>query len=106
MIDKVKALKCILSAAQTYHKELNEKKLLVLAKQGKNILGYSIQFKSYHFKHFTGVDSNLSANSFYVKALSNRLMVSEFNFKDIFFVEKNEGFRKCYEITLFSKNDR
>lgn len=88
MYDKVKALKNILSAAKIYDKELNGQDLLVLAKQGKNVISYNISFKSYHFKHFTGVDSNLSANTFYAKVLGKRLLASEFEFKDSFLVEK------------------
>jgi hypothetical protein len=88
MLDKVETLKKILSTAKTYNTELNNKDLLVLAKHGKNIVSYEIRFKSYHFKHFTGVDSDLSANSFYSKALSNRLLIKEFDFKDSFLVEK------------------
>lgn len=88
MYDKTETLKRILSAAKIYDKELNGKDLLVLAKQEKNIVSYNIRFKSYHFKHFTGVESNLSATSFYAKTINNRLLVNEFEFNDTFLIEK------------------
>ena len=85
---KKNVLKIILNAAKKYDRELKEKELLIVAKQEKTLVSYQIKFRGYHFKHFTGVESNLSANDFFKKALKNTLGINEFEFKDSLLVEK------------------
>lgn len=86
--DKTKRLKTILDTAKIYDKILKDKELLIIAKQDKMPVGYQIKFRSYHFKHFTGVDSRLNANDFFQMALKNKLSVSDIKFKDDFLAEK------------------
>ena len=86
--DKTKRLKTILDSAKIYDKILRDKELLIIAKQGKMLVSYQIRFRSYHFEHFTGVESKLNANDFFQRALHNKLSVNDFKFKDDFLAEK------------------
>lgn len=78
----------ILESAKIYNRELLGKDILVIAKQGSKLGLYTMEFRDYHYKHFTGVDSELSASIFLSKALTNRLHVDEFIVKDPFLTEK------------------
>lgn len=86
--DKAKALNVIVAAAKIYDNTLNGKELLFITKQDKKIVFYEMQFHSRNFKHFTGVDTQLSAERFYQKAINRRLSIKDFRFKDAFLVEK------------------
>lgn len=86
--DKAKALNVIVAAAKIYDNTLNGKELLFITKQDKKIVFYEMQFHSRNFKHFTGVDTQLSAERFYQKAINRKLSIKDFRFKDAFLVEK------------------
>lgn len=87
-MDKNQILVHILKSAKLYKQELLGKDILVIAKRENKLESYTIQFKDYHYKHFTGVDSKLTASTFFSKALTNRLHVDEFIAKDSFLIEK------------------
>ena len=90
-IDKIKMLKTILKSANLYHQELENKEILLLVKKDKDIVGYKIEFNTYNFKHFTGVKSELSANVFYQKSITNSLLPDDFSIDDEFLVEKKSS---------------
>lgn len=85
---KTNALKVISSSAKIFDLKLKDKELLFISKQGKKIVYYEMHFSRSNFKHFTGVESNLSANRFYKLAIDERLSEKDFEFKDSFWAEK------------------
>lgn len=86
--DKSKALTIIHEVAEIFDKKLKDKEILILTKQGKSIVAYNMMFYSRHFKHFTGVDSPLSAVDFYERTIHKNLSVKDIEFKDSFLAEK------------------
>lgn len=86
--DKTKALNVIVSAAKIFDDKLKDKEILFISKQGTKIVYYEMQFSAGNFKHFTGVETDLSANRLYKLAIDERLSEKNFYFKDSFLVEK------------------
>lgn len=97
-MDKRKAIQIITKAADLYHTNLEDQKILFLygvpsvvrkQLQGKNtkllsIESYEVAFHRYNFLHLTGVHLNnsnvASAIHFYEKCLDNRLTEKDFSF--------------------------
>lgn len=79
---KNEALLIIMDAAKIYHKNLENKDLLIIYKNGKNMEMFEIGFLGSNFQHFTGVKSNLSPMKFYNAALYGRLKINDFEFKN------------------------
>lgn len=59
-----------------------------MAKCGKNVVAYSATFSIKHFKHFTGIETPLSAIDFYDRAIQKKISVKDIKFKDPFLAEK------------------
>lgn len=79
---KKEALLIIMDAAKIYHNNLENKDLLIVYKNDKNMETYEVGFLNSNFQHFTGTDTNMSATKFYSAALNNRLKISDFEFKN------------------------
>lgn len=86
--DKKKAVSIITSAASIYDDNLNNRDVLFIAKRQKALSWYEMRFISANFKHFTGVDSSLSANKFFSNALDKRLSLNDIIFKDDYLAGK------------------
>lgn len=90
---KEQAIGIVVRCAETYHKELEGKNLLLLC-QDKHKRIYSVQFSFYgnNFMHLTGLkprrrdgektEQSVSANDFYQKCLDHKLSPSDFEFSD------------------------
>ncbi|MCD7778359.1 MAG: PBECR4 domain-containing protein [Clostridiales bacterium] len=78
------ALKIIIDNSKLFRDNLENKELLFLCKNKKNIVYYRVNFHAWNYLHFTGVLTPLKPVVFYRKALNNKLTESEFNFKDKF----------------------
>ena len=97
-MDKRQAIQIITKAADLYHANLEDQKILFLygipsevrkqlQKENAKLLsieGYEVVFHRYNFLHLTGVHINntnvASAIHFYEKCLDNRLMEEDFSF--------------------------
>ena len=86
--DKNKVISVIHEAAVKFEKNLNNKDIMFLTKQGNSVRSYEIEFSSFHFKHFTGVKSNLSAVRFYSAAKSRKLTENDLFIQEPFLVQK------------------
>lgn len=80
--DKINDLNIIKQAAKLYKENLLDKNILFVYLKNNNINFYEVTFLQEHFKHLTGVISKLNAYQFFYKAKSNRLKLSDFDYKD------------------------
>lgn len=87
-LTKSEAIKTIVSCAEKYKAELEDRSLLFLClgKQ-KHLVAHEFFFNSYNFMHLTGVKDSASqakvpANLFYEKCLSHKLSPDDFEFAE------------------------
>lgn len=85
---KKAALITYTEAAKIYNEYLNNKDILIISKNKKELNYHEISFKASNFLHLTGTKTNLSPAKFFNNALDNRLSVNDFEFKDSFFTFK------------------
>lgn len=78
-MDKKEAVDIITRAALNYKAYLQGKQFLIVYQEKSEIKTVQIEFYDIHFKHLTGVDTKLSAKSFYERCISHRLSVKDFN---------------------------
>lgn len=79
---KKEAIGVISQSAKLYHNNLEDKSILILAKNDKNIDTFQIDFSKTNFQHFTGTTTNLRSIDFYDAALHNNLREDDFQFKN------------------------
>lgn len=83
---KQQAITKIVSSAQLYKSELNNRNLLIIYGESVSPRVAQFYFAPYNFEHLTGVISNLNgyniSSMFYNKALRRKLAHSDFEFKD------------------------
>jgi len=83
---KQQAITKIVSSAQLYKSELNNRNLLIIYGESVSPKVAQFYFAPYNFEHLTGVITNINgyniSSMFYNKALRRKLAHSDFEFKD------------------------
>ncbi len=74
---KEKAVNIIVDAVKRYEECLNNRRFLIIYATEKEAQYVEVQFQSNNFLHLTGVKTKLSASSFYIRCLNNRLRVED-----------------------------
>lgn len=77
-MNKTELLKIITQYSKEYHKNLNNKNFIILAKSKNNIISFNIIFNSTNYLHLTGVTTPLSAQEFFDACLNNKLTLNMF----------------------------
>ena len=80
--NKTNDLNLIKQAAKLYDQNLLEKNILFIYLNKNKIEYYEVTFLKEHFKHLTGVYSELNAYMFFYKARNNILKASDFEYKN------------------------
>ena len=101
--DKKSDLNIIKQAALLYDKYLLNKKILFVYLKNNKIEYYEVTFLKEHFKHLTGVKTNLNAYEFYYRAKNNRLRIKDFDYKDNTSALKINNLIKAMNLCSFSK---
>jgi len=101
--DKKSDLNIIKQAAILYDKNLLNKNILFVYLKNNKIEYYEVTFLREHFKHLTGVKTNLNAYEFYYRAKNNRLRIKDFDYKDNTSALKINNLIKAMNLCSFSK---
>lgn len=101
--DKKNDLNIIKQAALLYDKYLLNKKILFVYLKNNKIEYYEVTFLKEHFKHLTGVKTNLNAYEFYYRAKNNRMRMKDFEYKDNTSALKIDNLIKAMNLCSFSK---
>lgn len=101
--DKKSDLNIIKQAALLYDKNLLNKNILFVYLKNNKIEYYEVTFLREHFKHLTGVKTNLNAYEFYYRAKNNRLRIKDFDYKDNTSALKINNLIKAMNLCSFSK---
>ena len=78
--DKNQAINIIVNAAENYKKYLQDKVFLIVYKEKGINKTVQVEFRNNHFKHLTGIDTNLTAGRFYEKCINHKLSPRDFEF--------------------------
>lgn len=101
--DKINDLNIIKQAAKLYEQNLLNKNILFIYLRNNKIEYFEATFLEEHFKHLTGVHTNLNAYQFFYKAKNNRLKVSEFDYKNSTTVLKLDNLIKSMLLSSYAK---
>ena len=101
--DKKNDLNIIKQAALLYYKNLLNKNILFIYLKNNKIEYYEVTFLREHFKHLTGVKTNLNAYEFYYRAKNNRMRIKDFKYKDNTSALKIDNLIKAMNLCSFSK---
>ncbi len=101
--DKKNDLNIIKQAAVLYDKYLLNKNILFIYLKNNKIEYYEVTFLRDHFKHLTGVKTDLNAYEFYYRAKNNRLRIKDFEYKDNTSRLKIDNIIKAMNFSSFSK---
>lgn len=101
--DKINDLNIIKQAAKLYEQNLLNKNILFIYLINNKIEYFEATFLEEHFKHLTGVHTNLNAYQFFYKAKNNRLKVSEFDYKNSTTVLKLDNLIKSMSLSSYAK---
>jgi len=80
--DKKNDLNTIKQSAKLYEKNLLNKNILFIYLNNNKLEYYEVTFLKEHFKHLTGVKTELNSHLFFYKAVNNRIKLEEFDYKD------------------------
>ena len=101
--DKKSDLNIIKQAALLYDKNLLNKNILFVYLKNNKIEYYEVTFLKEHFKHLTGVKTNLNDYEFYYRAKNNRMRMKDFEYKDNTSALKIDNLIKAMNLCSFSK---
>ena len=101
--DKNNDLNIIKQAAILYGKNLVNKNVLFIYLKNNKVEYYEVTFLEEHFKHLTGVKTNLNAYEFFYRARNNRLRLNDFKYKDSTTVLKIDNLIKAMTLNSYSK---
>lgn len=91
-------LNIIKQAAKLYKTNLLDKNILYIFIKNNKIAYYEVTFLKEHFKHLTGVISNLNAYEFFYRAANNRLKLEYFEYKNNTTALKLDNIIKCMSL--------
>ena len=91
-------LNIIKQAAKLYKTNLLDKNILYIFIKNNKIAYYEVTFLKEHFKHLTGVISNLNAYEFFYRAANNRLKLEHFEYKNNTTALKLDNIIKCMSL--------
>lgn len=101
--DKINDLNIIKQAAKLYEQNLQDKNILFIYLKNNQVEYFEATFLEEHFKHLTGVHTNLNAYQFLYKAKNNRLKVSDFDYKNNTTVLKIDNLIKSMSLSSYAK---
>ena len=101
--NKITDLNIIKQSAKLYEKNLLNKNILFIYLKNNNIQYYEVTFLEEHFKHLTGVQSNLNAYQFFYKAKNNRLKINDFDYKNNTTILKIDNLIKSMSLSSYAK---
>jgi hypothetical protein len=83
-MNKVKAIKTLLSASEIYNTTLLNKNIIFVFEKNSNQVDYvETKFSHVNFLHLTGVEpKGCNAHTFFLKCISKKLSQNDFSFKD------------------------
>ena len=101
--DKNNDLNIIKQSALLYEKNLVNKNVLFIYLKNNKVEYYEVTFLEEHFKHLTGVKTNLNAYEFFYRATNNRLRLNDFEYKDSTTALKIDNLIKAMTFKSYSK---
>lgn len=101
--DKKIDLNIIKQAAILYDKNLLNKNIIFVYLKDNRTEYYEVIFLKEHFKHLTGVKTNLNAYEFFYRSKNNRLRIEDFEYKDNTSALKIDNLIKAMNLSSFSK---
>lgn len=101
--NKINDLNIIKQAAKIYQENLLNKNVLFIYLKNNKVEFYETTFLEEHFKHLTGVKTNLNAYMFWYKAINNRLSENDFDYKDSTTKLKLDNLIKSMLINSYAK---
>ena len=101
--NKITDLNIIKQSAKLYEKNLLNKNILFIYLKNNNIQYYEVTFLEEHFKHLTGVHSELNFYQFFYKAKNNRLKINDFDYKNNTTILKIDNLIKSMSLSSYAK---
>lgn len=101
--NKSNDLNIIKQAAKIYEENLLNRNVLFIYLKDNKIEFYEVTFLEEHFKHLTGVKTDLNAYKFWYKAKNNRLNEEDFEYKDSTTVLKLDNLIKSMLLNSYAK---